>query len=158
MGLQHLARERAGHRVTAVWFSVTSYYFLEAYQDLFVMSPCNMRSFSWALEKVSHGTFADFNCKNNLNQWENITCLLGCHHTGISRPQKSSLLLTILVDRHFEKFVPQSLKNKQTTKKEARVWERGKQEASKAEKNHQGGWALKSHEISSMTISYDKNS
>ena len=40
---------------------------------------------------------------------KNTTCLLDCHRTGISRPQRSTLLPTISADRHFGKYVHQFL-------------------------------------------------
>lgn len=92
---------------------------------------------------------------------KNTTCLLDCHHTGTSRPQRSTLLPTISADRHFGKCVHQFLEETISQSKRQgceRERKKVKQEASKVKRYYQGGWALKSYGISSGTASYDMNS
>lgn len=110
----------------------------------------------WALEQVPIGLFQTMNDEGNFNQWRNTTHLLGCHHTDISHPQRSTPLPTILVNRHFEMYVHQFLEEPQHRK--ASVWERECRRSTQAARNHQEIWASQSYETGSLAASCDMDS
>lgn len=101
---------------------------LEAHQHLLRISSCKKKaSLLLKLRKVSHGTFQTSTINIISTSGKNTTCLLDCHHTGISHPQRSTLLPTISADRHFGKCVHQFLEETRPQSRGKGVRERQKE-------------------------------